>query len=129
MLTLGLVGLLYILSGLWCLAMMQTVLSFLGMNLQSGLAHSEYISVYGGLQLGLGLAMVLCARIPRYVEAALLFAAVFSLVLFVARLTSVTMYDYPSGALGLAVLEFILAAVLWTSWIRCRGSHDSSHAQ
>jgi len=120
MYTLAVAGALYIMSGLWCVVMQTETLEFLGFTLQTPMAQSEYLSVYGGLQVGLGLGMIIFAGIAAYREAGLLFAAIFSASLFGFRLASMILYPEAVGVLPLTILEGILAIVLWVGWLRAR---------
>ena len=48
------VGFAYLLLAAWCIAMPATTAASVGFELQAGSGQSEYLVVYGGLQLGLG---------------------------------------------------------------------------
>ena len=97
-------GVLYLLSGLWCLFQSQQAAAGVGYQFTSSFGESEFIVVYGGLQLGLGLAMVICARLPLLVMGALVFSLIFSAVLTLFRLGTFFFY----GASGLWVLLFLV---------------------
>lgn len=47
-------GLLYLISGLWCVIQVGLASSFLGFQLVSPSGFVEFFSVYGGLGLNLG---------------------------------------------------------------------------
>lgn len=118
--TLRVVGVLYLLSGLWCAWQPVAASGFLGFVLNSELAFSEFFSVYGGLQVGLGLAMLGASFRPAYIEAALYFAYVFSISLFLFRVVSAWLWGWNMALLGMLVLEAVLATLLCVSWARKR---------
>lgn len=102
--TLRVVGLLYLLSGLWCAIKPQVAAKFLGFTLTE-IGLSEFVSVYGGLQVGLAMAMLLSSVQARYLEAAIFFTLVTSLGLFVFRLIAITSIAANSGVYAMAILE------------------------
>ena len=51
---LGVVGLAYLVLAAWCMVAPTTTAQAVGFELQPGSGQSEYLVVYGGLQLGLG---------------------------------------------------------------------------
>jgi hypothetical protein len=105
------VGILYLLSGLWCALNPQLASDFLGfMATNTGL--SEFFSVYGGLQVGLGLAMLIASAKPDYVEASLLFALITSLGLLMFRLIALVKFDATEGIYAMAMLETVFVIVL-----------------
>lgn len=120
MYSLILVGCLYLLSGLWCSFQSELAAQYLGFGLNSVLAKSEFLSVYGGLQCGLATALLACAARPAYREAAVFFALCFSLVLALFRLGSMLAAGFASsidaGALPLLLLEWALVLVLAVSY-------------
>ena len=116
-----LVGLLYLCSGLWCAWQPELAAGFLGFALTGPMANSEFFSVYGGLQVGLAVAMLCCSRIPAYIEAGLFFSMMFSGTLFLFRLISLVFYGFEEGALlALLVLEAAIALALAITWRRAR---------
>jgi hypothetical protein len=109
--TLKVVGILYLISGLWCAFKPELAASFLGFTL-SDVGLAEFISVYGGLQVGLGLAMMLSSVRPNYLEGALFFALITSLGLFVFRLIAISSVASGGGVYAMAVLEGLFVLVL-----------------
>lgn len=113
-------GLLYLLSALWCVFQADAAAAFLGLGLDSSLARSEFFSVYGGLQAGLGVAMVMSSFKPAYLEAALFFSAVFSACLAIFRLISFFVFGWTDAALMMLVIEAGLAVALVYGWCKHR---------
>ncbi|MCC9607828.1 DUF4345 family protein [Blastopirellula sp. JC732] len=52
---LALVGCLYVGLGIWCAVAPQKTSAVVGFTLQPGSGQSEFLTVYGGLEVGLGL--------------------------------------------------------------------------
>lgn len=106
---LTIVGGLYVLFGLWCTFSPEQTSVALGYRL-SGAAWVEYLVVYGGLELGLGTAMVLGARQPTLVPGVFFMSTVFSLCLPVYRFATLLFYPLTPGILAALVVEFVIAA-------------------
>lgn len=109
-------GVLYLFSALWCVFQADAAARFLELGLNSSLARSEFFSVYGGLQAGLGVAMLLCSYAPRYVEAALFFSATFSGCLALFRLLSCVIYGWTEVSLVMLAIELGIAMILAFGW-------------
>lgn len=124
MISLRVVGILYLLSGLWCASQAELSANFLGFALTSLLAHSEFFSVYGGLQVGLGVAMLGASFRRTYIEAALYFAYVFSMTLFLFRVASAWIWGWNTSLLSMLILEAILATILCISWAKKKGLQE-----
>ena len=122
MLVLKIVAVLYVISGLWCLFQPETAAMYVGYETRSAVATAEFFTVYGGIQLGLGLAMLLGARKERYQEATLFLAMVFSVTLVVARVISFMLYPNALDHVGawlMAELEGVIAVALAIAFYRC----------
>lgn len=110
---LRIVGGLYLVSGLWCALNPELAAGFLGFTLlPNGL--TEFFSVYGGLQVGLAMAMILASTKPKYLAGGVFFAWVTSLGLLAFRIMGVLLYGGDAGIYAMAVLE--LGIVLLLSW-------------
>lgn len=115
-----LVGLLYLLSGAWCAIFPLKSAAFLGFGLSGDGALVEFYSVYGGLQVGLGLAIIFSSFIQRYVEACAFFAAIFSLSLVVFRAIAITQFSSAYHVLWMLALESVIALILWAYWFQIK---------
>ncbi|MFO0978126.1 MAG: DUF4345 family protein [Planctomycetaceae bacterium] len=51
-------GILYLYLALWCSFQPQATSSLVGFQLQGGSGQSEFLTVYGGLEFGLGLVLI-----------------------------------------------------------------------
>lgn len=120
------VGVLYMLSGLWCAWQPDLASNYLGFSLASPLAYSEFFSVYGGLQCGLAVAILLSSFRPAYREAASFFALCFSLVLLLFRAASMVMEGVYDEILYMLVLELFISTVLFFSWSGFRSQMEGS---
>lgn len=113
---LTIVGILYLALGLWCTLTPQTTAAALGFTLSSA-GLIEYLVVYGGLEVGLGLAMILGARRPRLLPGVLFMTTVFSGFLPFYRLVSMMYFDVSTTVVAILFLESaILVALLVSAW-------------
>lgn len=55
---LALVGIIYILLAIWCAVAPETTSQSVGFALKSGSGQSEFLTVYGGLELALGIVFL-----------------------------------------------------------------------
>lgn len=110
------VGAIYTLLGIWCtISPMQTAQS-LGYSLSSA-GLIEYVVVYGGLEVGLGLAMVTGARRPRLLPGVFFMTCVFSLVLPLYRSVLLLIHESNPSILAIFGVELVIAVVLLaTAW-------------
>lgn len=106
---------LYAVFAAWCTLAPHRTAAALGLATATAGGRSEYLVVYGGLQLGLALFFLYCARLePRL---GLVFALALYAPLVVYRLVTLARF-WPVGAvtLAVAVLEaalLVAAAALW----------------
>jgi len=115
------VGLLYLLSGMWCALRPQLAAEFLGFTLNSPLGLAEFFSVYGGLQCGIALAILITSFIPSYRIASSFFALIVSLGLFAFRSVSALLIDQSAPLLFMLCLEgglVLLLLVVWRQQVR-----------
>jgi hypothetical protein len=122
------VGFTYLLLAAWCIALPATTAASVGFELQPGSGQSEYLVVYGGLQLGLGgfflwsvfwkpetvlVAIVSCI----WIHGAIVFFRTISLFLY---------RDLGGTTLILAVVEWVILLAAAGVWFRSRGSDPSA---
>jgi hypothetical protein len=114
---LTLIGGAYLALAAWCALKPQQTSQAVGFQLKPGNGQSEYFTVYGGLQLGLGLFFLW----PWWQEAALPFVLgacmLIHACLVLMRSIAFGLYQgIPAMTVGFAVLEwgiFLAAAVFW----------------
>jgi hypothetical protein len=116
--TIRAVGGLYVLSALWCMFQLDLSAQGLGFGLLTQAAKIEYFSVYGGLQLGLGLAMIGVTFKPNILLGGLFFSLIFSWVLAISRLIGLALYEANGLMWGLLVLEGAIALALTYVWFK-----------
>jgi len=108
--SLRIVGIIYLASGLWCALKPELAASFLGFTL-SDVGLSEFFSVYGGLQVGLAMAMLMSSMKTEYLEAAIFYSLVTSTGLFIFRLIAMLNIGSNEGVIAMAALEGVFVAV------------------
>lgn len=110
------IGGLYVLSALWCIVSLDVSANSLGFGFLNPAAQVEYFSVYGGLQLGLGIAMIAVSFKPPLLMGGLFFSVVFSWVLAVSRIVGLLLYPTSPLMWALLMLEACIALALSYSW-------------
>ncbi len=109
------VGALYLLSGAWCALVSGEVMTFLQFSPggePTPRASSEFLSVYGGLQVGVGLALWCCSLHAAWISGGLIFGTLLSCTLAAFRGLSMVLYPPDSAVMALAVLEWGIAVAL-----------------
>ncbi len=91
--------------------MLEASAAFLGFGLHTPLAKAEFFSVYGGLQFGLGLAMLVMALRDETRRAGLLFGLIFSSSLLVFRLISYLRFGGSEVLFMMILLEGVIVAL------------------
>lgn len=106
------VGIIYLILGLWCTVSPRETAEALGFMLSdSGLV--EFVVVYGGLEVGLGLAMIVGARRTLLLPGVLFMTTVFSACLPLFRAGMLLLYPASPAVLAILALEVtILVALL-----------------
>ncbi|MAT71890.1 MAG: DUF4345 domain-containing protein [Planctomycetaceae bacterium] len=115
-------GICYIALGLWCAASPDQTSSAVGFSLANASGRSEWITVYGGLQAGLGAAMLLCGYAPSLRLGGLAFAAVFSWGLVLFRTPTLLTMSVRGMTYGFAVVEVVSAA--WLTYAYFAAARD-----
>ncbi|GJM23910.1 MAG: membrane protein [Phycisphaerae bacterium] len=108
----SIVGIAYLGFSVWCTLQPQKTASSIGFELKPGSGQSEYLVVYGGLQLALGCIFLLPLLRPDFLRNALLICVIIhgSLVLF--RGISIGLYGRLDGTTYvLSALELSLLVV------------------
>ena len=108
-------ALLYIVFAVWCTLLWQRTAQHLGYVEFTNAGNSEYLVVYGGLQLGMGLFFAISALKPTLHQAGLLFAVLLYSCIVVYRLITVIVFSPVAPiTLAIAALEGVLLMVaLW----------------
>lgn len=108
-------ALLYLLFAVWCTVAPAKTSASLGYQSLSAGGHSEYLVLYGGLQLGLAIGFFLAARNPEWTRAGIAFSLALYAPIVLFRLVTVIRY-WPVATLTIAtgVLEaLLLLGAIW----------------
>ena len=115
---LALVGLLYVGLAAWCVAQPETTSQKVGFTRNPGQGESEYLVIYGGLQLSLGLLFLLPLMRETALSTMLLACVIVHACLVTFRMYSFTQYSaFPKMTYQLATGEVVIlvlsAVMLW----------------
>lgn len=89
MIVLIIFGIMYLGLGLWCTFSPEGTAAWLGLAFERTSGKIEYLVVYGGLELGLGVFFLLCAFNKAWIAPGLTFALISSALLAAYRLTAI----------------------------------------
>lgn len=104
---LAIVGAAYLLLAAWCVARPQQTAGSVGFELKPGNGQSEYLVIYGGLQLALGLIFLAPLVREEYLPVALAACLLIHASLVAFRTVSFALYS------GIPTTTYILAATEW----------------
>lgn len=109
------IGLAYLMLAAWCVARPQQTAGAVGFELKPGGGQSEYLVIYGGLQLALGIVFLLPLVREQFLPFALLACLIVHAALVLFRTISFVLYsDIPTTTYVLATVEW--AILLLTAW-------------
>ena len=115
---LAVVGVAYLILAAWCVILPDTTSKSVGFTLQPGSGQSEFLTVYGGLQVAIGLAFLWPLYRPSDITLPLFLCLLIHGCLVIFRTLSFGLYGgVPATTIALAATEwtiFIGAAIL--SW-------------
>lgn len=111
-------GVLYIGLALWCTIAPMKTSSSIGFGLPNSSAKSEYLVVYGGLELAMGAFFLLCAFKANMLEAGLWFALLTYGCLMVYRWSTIfALRDLGVFIYTMVAVETVMtAASAWLLW-------------
>ena len=84
---------LYLVFAVWCTVAPGKTAEAIGFAFAKGGARSEYLVVYGGMELGFAIFFALCALRPAWATAGLVFATCLYAALALYRVASLFFYD------------------------------------
>jgi len=123
MLILRIIGVVYIILGVWCSLLPDQTSQSVGFELINGSGMSEYITVYGGLEVGLGLAMLITSFVARLRLGGLAFTFILSACLPLFRVPTILVFDVQSTTYALMAVEIafaiLLGLALWRELRKC----------
>lgn len=101
------IGAAYLLLAGWCIASPRSTAAAVGFDLQRGSGQSEYLTVYGGLQLGVGLFFLWPLIQRDTTHSALIACLCMHAAIVVFRTISFVRYS------GISSTTYMLAGVEW----------------
>lgn len=114
---LAIVGLAYVGLAIWCSLLPERVSKAVGFTLARGAGQSEFLTVYGGLEMALGILFLWPLFKPEQISFPLLSCLIVHLCLVLFRSLGFVLYrEIPSTTCYLAATEwavFLGSAVLW----------------
>lgn len=121
---LAVVGAAYVLLAAWCVVSPRSTAASVGFDLRPGSGQSEYLTVYGGLQLGLGLFFLWPLYRESSTESVLIGCLMVHAAIVLFRTISFLRYS------GISTTTFTLAGVEWaillsTIWLYVKTSGTS----
>ena len=108
---LAVVGVAYILLAGWCAFMPEKTSKAVGFTLQPGQGQSEFLTVYGGLELALGIIFLWPLYRPEQVAFPLLVCLVIHGCLVLFRSAAFVVYS------GFPTTTYLLAATEWVIFL------------
>lgn len=110
-------ALMYLGLGVWCTALPDRTAASIGFVFGKPGARSEYITVYGGMEFGLGVFFLVSVLSPACREAALLLGCCLYGGLVIWRLYTFATIEgitgFPRIAFALEAVLFVAALLLW----------------
>lgn len=114
-------AMLYLLFAIWCTLAPARTASNLGYVVLARGGRSEYLVIYGGLQLGLAIAFFLLARNAAYVSLGIeLSIALYAPIVFYRLITLARYRPVAPLTLATGCLESLL--LIAAVWLYCRGA-------
>jgi hypothetical protein len=108
---LAVVGIAYILLAAWCALLPEKTSKAVGFTLQAGQGQSEFLTVYGGLELALGIIFLWPLYRPEQVAFSLLVCLVIHGCLVLFRTVAFVIYS------GFPTTTYLLAATEWVIFL------------
>lgn len=106
---LTLVGMMYLGLAVWCSVSPAVTSDKVGFDLKPGSGQSEFLVIYGGLELGLALIFLLPLVREDYLTSSLLACVLIHACLVAFRTVSLFLYsDIPSMTYKLAIGEWVI---------------------
>lgn len=108
---LAVVGVAYIVLAVWCSLRPGQTSQSVGLTLTPGSGQSEYLVVYGGLELGLGIVFLLPLYKPEQAQFVLAVCLIIHACLVLFRTISFFLYS------GIGSTTYVLAVVEWVIFL------------
>lgn len=116
---LTLVGLMYVALGIFCAVAPAKASATVGFTLNGGAGSSEFLTVYGGLEIGMGLAFLMPLWRRESTAYALHTCLLIHLALVVCRTIGFAIFsDIGAGTIKLAIGEWVILLLGIACWFR-----------
>ena len=114
---LGLIGSIYCGLGIWCAAAPEKTSRTVGFSLQPGAGQSEFLTVYGGLEVALGLAFLWPLWRPDQTQSSLGLCLIVHACLVAFRTLGFLLYEnIPGTTKTFAAFEWAILLVTAAFW-------------
>lgn len=118
---LGLLGMIYVVLAIWCAAMPDETARSVGFILQPGSGQSEFVTVYGGFELALGLVFLWPMVRPEATAGSLRLCLLMHACLVFFRTLSFGLYEgIPSTTKYFAMFEWTIFLAALVAVLRSR---------
>jgi hypothetical protein len=107
---------LYLIFAIWCTAATSSTASNLGYLALSSGGRSEYLVIYGGLQLGIAIMFYILARNPATARPGVVIALALYMPIVIYRAVTVAS-DWPVSSVTLATAGLELILLLAAAWL------------
>jgi Domain of unknown function (DUF4345) len=105
-------ALLYLVFGAWCALAPEWTSAAVGLGLLGAQGFTEFIAVYGGLEVGVGVFFLICAFQSKWARAGVLFGVCFYLGIVLFRTLAIASVGLDIGN----ALNFYIAEALFSLW-------------
>ena len=109
-------AILYLLFAIWCTAATTTTSTDIGYLSLSNGGRSEYLVIYGGLQVGIAIMFYLLARNPAYVRLGVTIALALYTPTAIYRAVTI-IGNWPVGGITLASAGLEIGLLLAAAWL------------
>ena len=114
---LGSVGLMYLALATWCSTSPAITSDKVGFILDPGSGQSEFLVIYGGLEMGMALIFLLPLFFTKYIEGSLLACIAIHACLVLFRTISLFIYtDFEGITYNLAIGEWVILILSLICW-------------
>lgn len=112
----------YAVSSLWCTIATDKVMNFLGQSVAKPQGKIEFLSVYGGLEAGLGMYFLACAINPLMTTSGVRLGLCLYGALVAWRSIALLVYGIPPelGILCVFAAEILLLLLAVAAWLESR---------
>ena len=116
----------FVLYGLYCALQPATVMSLIGYDALTGDAHTEFLSMYGGVQIAIGIFGLAALRDQKLLAANMLLLSVVFLLLALGRAIGYATIEGLGGYSLIAIIFETISFILFLfAYLRIQGQPES----